>query len=114
MMMPLVSLPFIYPSKRPNATWGGARRDHRGAEGPSTGEPPRCQQGRLLGYIKGKETKGIIIINHKVLKAVMFCDSNYATEKETRKSVSGLVSTLASTLITFLSKTQTTVTLSSI
>ena len=43
--------------------------------------------GRLIGYIKVRETKGIIIINPKVLKAGMFCDSNYATDKETRKSV---------------------------
>ena len=43
----------------------------------------------------------------------MFCDSNYATEKDTRKSVSGLFDTLGGTLLTCLSKTQKTVTLSS-
>ena len=50
--------------------------------------------GRLLGYVKRKDTKGIIIRNTKVPKAVMFCDSNYATDKETRNSISGLVATL--------------------
>ena len=35
----------------------------------------------LIGYIKGKETKVVIVRKHKVLKAVMFCDSNYATNK---------------------------------
>ena len=69
--------------------------------------------GHLISYIKGKENKGIITRNPKVLKAVMFCDSNYSTEKEIRKSVSGLVTTIGGTLLTCLSKTQRTVTLSS-
>ena len=43
----------------------------------------------------------------------MFCDYNYAKEKETRKSVSGLVKTLAGTLLTFSSEAQRTFTLSS-
>ena len=55
--------------------------------------------GCLIGYLKVKETKFIIIRNPKVLKALMFCDSNCATEKETRKSVSGLVVTLGGTLL---------------
>ena len=67
----------------------------------------------MIGYIKGKETKGIIFRNPKVLKAVMFYDSNYATYKDTRKSVSGLVTTLGGTLLIYLPKTQRTVTLSS-
>ena len=69
--------------------------------------------GRLIGYLKGKQTKGVIIRKPKVLKEVMFCDSNYATDKETRKSVSGLVATLGGKLLTCSSKTQRTVTLSS-
>ena len=67
--------------------------------------------GRLIGYIKGKQTKCIIIRNPKVMKAVMFCYSKYATDKDTRKSVSGLVSTLGGTLLTCLSQTHRTVTL---
>ena len=47
------------------------------------------------------------------MKLVMFCDYNYTTEKETRKSVGGLVATLGGTLLTRLSKTQRTATLSS-
>ena len=35
----------------------------------------------------------------------MFCDSNYATGKETIKIVDGLVATLGVTLLMFLSKT---------
>ena len=67
--------------------------------------------GRLIGYLKGKETKGIIILKPKVLKAVMLYYSNYATDKETRNSVSGFVATLGGTLLTCLSTTQITVTL---
>ena len=69
--------------------------------------------GRLIGYLKGKETKRIFNRNPKVIKTVMFGDYNYATDKETRKSVIGLVSTLVGTLITCQSKDQRTVTLSS-
>ena len=67
--------------------------------------------GHLIGGIKGKDANGIVIIKPKVLKDVMFYDYNYATEKETRKSVSGLVSTIGWTLLMCSSKTQRTVTL---
>ena len=36
----------------------------------------------------------------------MFCGSNYATDKETRKSIIILVATLVGTLLTCSSKTQ--------
>ena len=55
--------------------------------------------GSLIGYLKGKETKGIIIRNPEVLKAVMCRDSNDATYKDTIKSVSGLVTKLGGTLL---------------
>ena len=56
--------------------------------------------GSLIGYLKGKDTKYIIIRKHKVLKAVMLCNSDYATDKETRNSVYVLVATIVGTLIT--------------
>ena len=56
----------------------------------------------LIGYIKGKDTKVIIIINPKVLSSIMFCDPKYATNKNTRKSVSGLVNKLGGTPMNFL------------
>ena len=56
--------------------------------------------GLLIGYLKAKENKGIVVRKPKVLKYVMFCDLDYDTDKETRKSVSGLVATLAGTLLT--------------
>ena len=60
--------------------------------------------GRLIGYIKVKYMKVIIIRKPKVLKVVMLCDSNYSTDKEARNSVSGFVATLGGTLLTCLSK----------
>ena len=65
----------------------------------------------FIGYLNGKYTKGIVIRKPKVLKTVILCDSSYATDKETRNSVIGLVATLGGTLLTCLSKTQRTVTL---
>ena len=62
--------------------------------------------GILIGYLKVKETKGIIIRNTKVLKAVNFCGSIYAMDKETRNSVRVLVTTLGGTLLMCPSKTQ--------
>ena len=67
--------------------------------------------GRLIGYLRGKYTKGIIIGNAKVLKYVIFANSNYAKDKDTRKSVSRLVVTLGGTLMTCSSNTQRLVTL---
>ena len=61
-----------------------------------------------------REKKSIIVINHKVIKSVMFCSFNYSTDKETRNSVSSLVATLGVTILTFSPKTQITVMLSSI
>ena len=69
--------------------------------------------GRLVGYIKGKEIKVIVIINPKVIKAVIYFYYNYEMDKETRNSVSGLANTLRVTLLTSPSNTKRTVALSS-
>ena len=50
--------------------------------------------GHIIVYIKYKDSKVIVIRNPKVLKAVMFCDYNNATDKERIKSVSDLVTTI--------------------
>ena len=55
--------------------------------------------GRLIGFIKGKQTKGIVTRKPKVIIVVMFYNYNYATDKESRKSVNGLVATLGVTPI---------------
>ena len=69
--------------------------------------------GRLIGYLKGKNTKVIIVRKPKVIKAVMFCGSNYARNKETRNIVRVVVTTLGLELITCPLKTQRTIALSS-
>ena len=56
--------------------------------------------GSLIVYLKGKQKKGIFIRRPKGLKAVMFCDSNYATDRETINSVIGIVATLGGKLVT--------------
>ena len=68
--------------------------------------------GHFIGYLKGKETKGITIRNPKVLKAVVLCNSNYAMDKETRNSVSIIFATLGGTLLKCPLKTQRTIALS--
>ena len=65
-----------------------------------TGQENWKELGHLIVYIKVKEAKGIILRKPKVLKAVMFCDSNYATDNNTRKIISGFVATLSWTLLT--------------
>ena len=73
----------------------------------------KLKRSRSDSYIFfNKYTKGIVIIKPNFLKTVMFCDYNYATDMETINSVRCLVATLSGKLLTFLSKTQRTVTLS--
>ena len=69
--------------------------------------------GHLIGYLKSKKTKGNIVRNPKVIKAVMFCDSNYAMNKETIKIVRSLFVTLGDTLLTCSSGNKRTITLTS-
>ena len=78
-----------------------------------TGPDYRNTLGCLIGYLKDKNTKKIIIRNPKVLKAVMFCDYKYATNKETRISAIGLVTKLGGTILMCSLKTQRTIPLSS-
>ena len=67
----------------------------------------------MIGYLKVKKTKVVIVRNPKVLKTVMFCDSNYDTNKEKINSVRILGATLGVTILTCQQKTQSTITLSS-
>ena len=65
--------------------------------------PAHCKAlGYMIEYLKGIEKKDIVIRKLKVLKAVMFCDSNYVTDTDTRNSFSGLVTTLVVTILTCL------------
>jgi hypothetical protein len=49
----------------------------------------------------------------KDLKVYAYVDSNYATNKETRKSVTGFVLTIGGYLVSYISKSHPSVTLSS-
>ncbi len=69
---------------------------------------------RYVGYLKGIE-KDIRLTYRKPkeLRALSYVDSNYATDKEDRRSVSGGIHTVGGTIINWMSKTQASVTLSS-
>ena len=58
--------------------------------------------------------KFVTFINPKVCKVVVLCDSNYATNKEIIKIVSGIVATLIRTLLTYSLRNQRIITMSSI
>ena len=66
----------------------------------------------LIGYLKGKETKAIHIRNPEFLKAFILCDSNFDTNKETRKNINDIVTNFGGTLMTFYSNTPKNITLS--
>jgi hypothetical protein len=68
---------------------------------------------RLVGYINKHETVELRLMKPKDLKVYAYVDSNYATNKETRKSVTGFVLTIGGCLVSYSSKSQPSVTLSS-
>jgi hypothetical protein len=68
---------------------------------------------RLVGYINKFETVELRLMKPKDLKVYAYVDSNYATNKETRKSVTGFVLTIGGCLVSYSSKSQPSVTLSS-
>ena len=67
---------------------------------------------RLVSYIAGNDSK-LKLRRPQDLRVRGFVDSNYATNKETRRSVTGYVLTLGGCLVTWQSKSQPSVTLSS-
>lgn len=69
---------------------------------------------RFVGYLKGIEPEICLIYRKPIeLRALSYVDSNYATDKEDRRSVSGGIHTVGGTIINWMSKTQASVTLSS-
>ena len=67
---------------------------------------------RMIGYLQG--VKGVLNMRKpKSLKVEAFVDSNFATNKESRKSVTGYVLTIGGCIVGWSSKTQPSVTLSS-
>ena len=65
---------------------------------------------RVVGYLKGKNLHGHVMRRPKDLKAVLYCDASYATDKDQRRSVSG---TLGGMIVNWSSCTQKVATLSS-
>jgi hypothetical protein len=68
---------------------------------------------RLCGYIRCKDKHEIVYRYPKSLKVMAYVDSDYAKNTDTRRSVSGYVTTLGGVITTWASKTQHTVALSS-
>ncbi len=70
--------------------------------------------GRFIGYLKlyEKDVK-VTYRKPKELRVLSYVDSNYATNKDDRRSVSGAIHTLGGTITNWLSKTQESTTLSS-
>jgi hypothetical protein len=69
--------------------------------------------GKYVGYLK--EIEKIIRLTYrkpKELRALSYVDSNYATDKENRRSVSGGIHAVGGALVNWMSKTQASVTLS--
>jgi hypothetical protein len=70
--------------------------------------------GRFVGYLKlHEENVKVIYRKPNDMRVLSYVDSNYATNKEDRRSVSGGIHTLGGTMTNWLSKTQESTTLSS-
>ena len=68
---------------------------------------------RCVGYLKTRKGRSLTFRAPKELVPVSYCDSNYATDPNDRKSVSGMIHTIGGTIVNWASKKQSTVTLSS-
>jgi hypothetical protein len=77
------------------------------------GEEHWRAMGRLVGYIAGQDEVELRLMKPRDFKVYAYVDSNYATNKETRKSVTGYFVTIGGCLVAAASKTQPSVTLSS-
>ena len=67
---------------------------------------------KLIGYLKWNY-KPLKLITPTKCKAHVFVDSDYAADREDRKSITGIVTTLGGSIISWMSKKQGGVTLSS-
>ena len=68
---------------------------------------------RAVGYIKFCKGKGVKTKTPRDLTIISYCDSNYATNPDDRKSVSGMIHTIGGMLLNWCSRKQKIVTLSS-
>ncbi|KAK6276560.1 hypothetical protein POUND7_006269 [Theobroma cacao] len=67
---------------------------------------------RMLRYVKGKIDYGILYKKDKECKLVGYCDADYTGDYDTRRSTTGYVFKLGSGVISWCSKRQPTVSLS--
>lgn len=80
-------------------------------DNPSDGDWKRVK--RILRYLKGTVGCGIIYrANHKVGVLEAFCDADYAGDRETRRSTSGVVCKYAGGAVSWMSQKQKSVSLS--
>ncbi|XP_048501594.1 secreted RxLR effector protein 161-like [Beta vulgaris subsp. vulgaris] len=68
---------------------------------------------RLLRYVKGTIDYGILYRNDKEFEVVRYCDADYAGDLDTRRSTTGYVFNLGSGAVSWCSKRQPTMSLSS-
>ena len=69
--------------------------------------------GRMVGNLKHEATHGLRFNKPKDLAIVSMVDSDFATNKDTRKSTTGYLVTVGGCLVSWMSKAQPSVTLSS-
>ncbi|XP_070049338.1 uncharacterized mitochondrial protein AtMg00810-like [Nicotiana tomentosiformis] len=67
----------------------------------------------VLGYLKGNLSLGTFLSNSRDYRVRAFCDSDWAACPETRMSVSGYIILLGDSRISWKSKKQSTISLSS-
>ena len=68
---------------------------------------------RAVGYVGTTKGTGITYRKPKSLRSISYADSNYATNVDNRRSITGNINTLGGMLTNWCSKTQQSVTLSS-
>jgi hypothetical protein len=66
-----------------------------------------------VGYLTDQGSKALSLRKPRVLQSISDCDSDYAKDKNDRRSVSGQINTLGGMITNWTSKSQQTVSLSS-
>ena len=54
---------------------------------------------RVVGYRKDKELHGLIMKKPESLTVINYCDATYATDKNLRRSVSGMICTVGGLVV---------------
>ena len=80
---------------------------------PSPGPEQWKAMSRVVGYLKVKELHGLVMKKPDCLTVINYCDTSYVTDKDLRRSVSGMICTLGGLVVNWSSRTQKTCTLSS-